>query len=408
MLADDAGEVQAIAAEQGLIDPAKIAQETGRSLRPQPFDPSTPTSAVPGAYGVPVLVDQRLVNQPDIALATEQLGSYVKASSADLVAEHNETYLVAFTLPLSAEPTDGGAADDRSRIEASVADLTDLRMQQRLDETLHIPPLPDAARRIITLRADPDFEISALVAIIENDPSMAARIMGWANSAFYNVETPARSIADAVMRVLGFDTASSMALGLALGETLRLPKAHVQGLPPYWLEAVFTAATMEALARRMASKDRPNLGLCYLTGLLANFGTLVVGHVFPPQYQMICALQEANRHLPRTQVDEHVIKVPRELIAAALLEAWGLPTAVSESVRFQYASDYAGPNATFVRLTQVARRTLANLGLGDYPAGPVDDPTLDQLGLEPADVTEVADQVSESESQLEAVAQAYA
>jgi len=136
------------------------------------------------------------------------------------------------------------------RIDSTVSRFTGRRIQQRLDQTLHIPPLPEAARRIIALQATDDYDLKDLVAIIETDPSITARIMGWANSAFYHVHPPASSIQDAVMRVLGFDTVLSMALGMSLGATLRLPEAHVNGLPPYWLDAVYTAATMEALGNQ--------------------------------------------------------------------------------------------------------------------------------------------------------------
>ena len=407
IMSDDAGAVQVIAHEGGMVDIAALTSSTNRPLKPLPYEPSEPTCAIPGAYDIPVVVDQVLIKNRDVALATTEPGGYVKADNETLTSGYRETHIVPVTKPLSGEPTNGGAVDDRARIEASITSLTELRIQERLDETLQIPPLPEAARKIIALRADPDFEIAALVSIIETDPSMAARIMGWANSAFYHVDPPARSIDDAVMRILGFDTASSMALGLALGESLKLPEAHVRGLPPYWLDAVFTAATMEAFARHIPQQQRPNVCLCYLTGLLANFGTLVLGHVFPPYYQTICELQEANRHIPHTHVDQHVINIPREIIAAALLEAWALPEEVTDAVRFQFANDYKGSNATFVNLLQLARQSLGAQGLNDYPPTHLDEAVPDQLGLSGDEVALVMEQINDSATELDSLAKAY-
>ena len=146
-------------------------------------------------------------------------------------------------------------------------------------------PLPEAARRIIELQADPDFDLSDLVKIIETDPAIATRIMGWANSALYATPTPIKTLTDAIMRVLGFDAVFNMALGFAIGSTLNLPKSEVSGASSYWLDDVYTAATMESSAHQMDPSDRPNPGTCYLVGLLANFGTLIVGHVFPPLFE---------------------------------------------------------------------------------------------------------------------------
>ena len=408
IMSDAAGEVQVIAHEGSLVDVESLAAGTNRPLRALPYELGEPTSAIPGIYDIPVVVDEALIRNQEVALATTEPGGYVKAPSAALTSSHNETHVIPVTKPLCEEPTNGSKANDTARINASVSSLTELRIKQRLDETLHIPPLPEAARKIIALRSDPDFEIADLVTIIENDPSMAARIMGWANSAFFVVDPPARSIADAVMRVLGFDTASSMALGIALGGSLRLPDAHVRGLPPFWLDAVFTAATMEAFARHVPDKQRPNVGLCYLAGLLANFGTLVLGHVFPPHYQTICEFQEANRHLPHTHVDQHVINVPREIMAAALLESWELPVEVTDAVRYQFASDYDGPNGSYVHLLQLARQSLGAQGLTDFPTVPVNDQILGQLGLDGEDVASVMQQINDSTEELDSMAQSYA
>lgn len=96
---------------------------------------------------------------------------------------------------------------------------------------------------------------------------------------------------------------------LAIGSTLNLPKSEVSGASPYWLDAVYTAATMELLAHQMDPKDRPNPDTCYLVGLLANFGTLIVGHMFPPQYESICRIQEPKL----TRVAETVISAKQDL-----------------------------------------------------------------------------------------------
>ncbi len=80
-----------------------------------------------------------------------------------------------------------------------------------------------------TLQADPYYDLRELTRIIETDPSIAARIMGWANSSFHNAKPQAKSIEDAVVRILGADTAMSMALGIAIGKACayRVPTSVV-------------------------------------------------------------------------------------------------------------------------------------------------------------------------------------
>jgi HD-like signal output (HDOD) protein len=153
------------------------------------------------------------------------------------------------------------------------------------------------------------------------------------------------------------------------------------------LEALLTASSLEALASTSRLLGAPSPSDVYLLGLLANFGTLVVGHVFPQHYEKICRLQEANRHLSHAHMDQHVLRLPREIIAAALLESWDLPGSVTEPIRFQFVPSYAGEHDLRLQFLRLARDLLANEGLVEHQDGslPVADPEvlgISQRGLE--------------------------
>ncbi|MFB3103988.1 MAG: HDOD domain-containing protein, partial [Pseudomonadales bacterium] len=389
-----------IVPELALFDIQALQRITKTELRAEPCEVAETTSAVPGFYDLPVIVDETLLGRNDLALTTAEPGAYLQTNGSDLLNGYFETRTGQLTISLSGEQIQSSRADDVSLITEAVNNFTELRIQKRLDETLQIPPLPESAQRIITLQADPNYSLGELVGIIETDPSIAARIMGWANSAFHSAKPSAKSIEDAVVRILGADTAMSMALGIAIGESLRLPRSYVGGLPPFWLDTVFCAATMEAFARHIPARQRPIIGLCYLSGLLANFGTLVLGHVFAPYFATICALQEANRHLPHTFIDQQVLQLPREVVASALLELWALPQEVSDAVRFQYATDYEGNNATYVNLLSLVRKTLGAQGLNDCPASPLDEAAAASLGLDWEVLSGVAELMNESRDDL--------
>lgn len=407
IMCDSQGEVQVVAPEVGLIEHGRLNQTLQRQLRARMYDLEECTSAVPGDYRLPVVVDQCLIQKSELALAGAIPGEYFRIRGEALAQQSFETRIFPFTAPVQLDQPSGSRDADRIRIDAAVSRFTERRIQQRLDQTLHIPPLPEAARRIIALQATDDYDLKDLVAIIETDPSIAARIMGWANSAFYHVNPPANSIDDAVMRVLGFDTVLSMALGMSLGASLRLPESHVNGLPSYWLDAVYTAATMEALARQVPAGQRPERGLCYLAGLLANFGTLVLGHVFPPQYREICLLQEVNRHLPHLHADTHILGVGREVLASALLEQWELPEPICDAIRFQHAADYRGANATYVNLLRVARQALGNQGITDLPPAELLPAVEDaRLGISEVQLDSVVTLIRDSRDQLDGLAAA--
>ncbi len=394
---DDKGQMQIIAPEQALVDPEPIRQSTSRNLRSVPAAEDVGVSAIPGVYGLPTVVHSALKARPLLALATEIPGHYVRASGAELsrMCASHASFEAEFCETLRTTPAD--TAHDHDDILRAVETFTTRRIEARLDETLHIPPLPETARRIISLQQETSYDLEDLVQIVEADPAVAARIMGWANSAFYGNNTPSKSINDAIMRVLGFDMVFNMALGMAIGASLGLPKSHVSGTSPYWLDAVYNAATMEALARHCNSDTRLDKGTAYLIGLLANFGTLVVGHVFPPQYDTICRLQEANPQLPVTSIDQHVLMVNREVIAATLLELWDMPDEITTTLRYQYVRDYAGPHRTYVRLQQLAH-DLLQLGPDNLTQVHLDE--AHDLGIDETGLLEVGGVVRNSQQEL--------
>lgn len=345
-----------------------------------------------------IRLDRGVFEAPLIRLYAGDQGADVIMAPRDIPA----TGTIDCALDL---PDDPGSDNEYERIERAVSTFTGRRLLARLDETLEIPPLPAAAQRILALKSNPDYSLQALVRVVETDPSIAARVMSWACSAFYAANPAPRSLSDAIMRVLGFDLVMNMALGLALAGSLRLPAHQVRGAPPFWTEAVFTAAAMEALARRGDAQVRANTGLCYLTGLLANYGTLVIGHVFPPQYQHICLLQEANPQLPVRAIDEHVLSLSRETLSAQLLELWGLPDLITRAIRHQHDHAYDGAGFRETRLLQTARSLL---GYGGGSGAMLAEDQLMEMGLRSDDLSAVSTLLVDSRDALDGLARAVA
>ena len=408
LVTGDSGRLHVIAAERDYLNVTELERWLGGRLAVESLNPLSSVAAVPGYYDIATVADRSLTDAPELALATDHPGAYVRCSGAQLLELDPGLSVGTFCENVRTlyEPD----AAPMEAIHDCVSKFTEKRIQSRLDETLSIPPLPDAARRIIALKSDPNYDLSDLVQIIETDPSLAARILGWANSGFYNANPPARTIDDAVMRVLGFDLVMNMALGLSLGATLNLPSNEVRGVSGFWLTSIFSAAAMEALARATVTEQRPDPGTAYLSGLLASFGTLVLGHVFPPQYAEICQQQEANRHLPNSFVDQRVLGLPRHVLASALLESWGIPDEICDTVRFQHhavaGADYQGTSRTYVDLLRVVQHLMAADGIGDYPPGPVPEQATERLGVSESTLVAIRDSLNESRAEIDDLARA--
>lgn len=290
--------------------------------------------------------------------------------------------------------------NDEQVITKAVERFTTLRIQQRLEDTLGLPSLPASMKKLVELRSDPSAGIDDLVPIVRVDPSLAAQVMSWAASPYYAAPGDVHSVEDAVIRVLGFDLVLNLALGVAMGKVLKVPEDTPRDGIPFWQQSVYTAAMSELLCKKMPGEIRPKPGMIYLSGLLQNFGYLVLAHLFPPHFSLLSRYIEANPHMSLEYVEKQVLNVTREQIGAWLLNNWSLPKVVSDAVRHHNDLSYNGSASHEAKLLYVANRTLREHGLADGPIEAISDGVLDELQIRREDVQAAAALVVENQDDL--------
>jgi HD-like signal output (HDOD) protein/prolyl-tRNA editing enzyme YbaK/EbsC (Cys-tRNA(Pro) deacylase) len=377
------------------IETYNLCQNSGFSSLP----------GLPFIAGLPTVIDKTLLAHNQIALECGDgenailipVESYRRLLSDSIVGE--------FSIPLNGlAKSQLDTAHDLDDITKAVASFTQLRIKQRLEETLDFPPLPDTAQRIIKLRVNPYANINDLVDIVETDAPLAAQVVSWAASPYYAAPGKIQSIHDAIVRVLGFDLVLNLSLGLALGNMLQMPKDAAKGFSPYWLQSVYTATTMEGLVNAIPAKKRPTVGIAYLSGLLHNFGYLLLAEVFPPHFSNYCRQQEANPRLNHAYIERNLLGITRDQISAWLMQVWTMPTEVVTAMRFQNEADYAGEDSAYANLLFITSRLLRQRGIGDAPLESIPAELYQRLGLDPDKAQEVMDGIIESENDIREMA----
>ncbi|WP_439860474.1 HDOD domain-containing protein [Pseudomonas sp. MBLB4136] len=415
VLLDDAvGALLVLYPQSQLLDLNRLAELTGRKLaavKPERLERMLAKHelcelpGLPPLTSSPCLYDERLLQEPKLYVASGQPGVLLEIASEAFKGLLSKASAARFGEPLSnIRPNLDRPDDDREEISQAVQAFTARRIQQRLEETIEIPPLPQTAQRIIKLRVDPDATVDDITGVVETDPALAAQVVSWAASPYYAAPGKIRSVEDAIVRVLGFDLVINLALGLALGKTLSLPKDQPQQATPYWQQAIYSAAVIEGLTRAMPRAQRPEAGLTYLAGLLHNFGYLVLAHVFPPHFSLICRHLEVNPHLSPGYIEQHLLGISREQIGAWLMRYWDMPEELASALRFQHDPDYTGPHAAYSNLVCLAVRLLRNRGIGAGPQGEIPQQLLDALGLSRDRAEEAVDKVLAAEVALRELA----
>ncbi|TCD22414.1 HDOD domain-containing protein [Pseudomonas sp. IC_126] len=415
ILVDDAiGALLVLYPRDHLLDLPRLVELTGRQLvavKPERLTRMLSKHdlqvlpGLPPLTSSPCLYEERLLEQPELMIESGQPGLLLALSSGDFKQLLSKASAGRFAVPLSEIRLNLDRPEqDSAEITQAVQSFTARRIQKRLEETIEIPPLAQTAQKIIKLRVDPDATVDDITGVVETDPALAAQVVSWAASPYYAAPGKIRSVEDAIVRVLGFDLVINLALGLALGKTLSLPKDQPQQATPYWQQAIYTAAVIEGLNRAIPRVQRPEAGISYLAGLLHNFGYLVLAHVFPPHFSLICRHLEVNPHLSHSVIEKHLLGITHEQIGAWLMRYWGMPDELSTALRFQHDPLYQGEHAAHANLVCLAIRLLRNRGIGSGAYSEIPQELFDRLGLSREKANDVVNKVLDAEVALRALA----
>ena len=393
-LADHTGKLQVIFPLDSMLDMSSLSRLTKRRFDPVSNyniegDPliKTPHCAT--------IIDDAVLEATTIEIRFSAQQSYRSLSVEDFKARFAGPLTRYESIAIPVRQISRPAAhltDDTEQMLLALGKFQALRLQQRLEETLEIPPLPASSHRIIQLCSNEHAGTDELSEVISLDPSLSAQVISWAASPYYGVRGDIDSVEEAIIRVLGFDMVMNLALGLSMGNAFQLPQNGPRHYQDFWLSAVSHAVLMEALVKSMPSGQRPRLGHAYLAGLLHNFGYLAIAVMLPPHFSVLSRYIEANAHLSADIVEMQTLHFTKEQLGAWLLKHWNLPESIYTAIRYSRDPLYDQQHCQLAKLLNICHQLFA----GDTPATEL----LAEVGLSEAEALHCHQKVMSSSSEL--------
>ena len=279
--------------------------------------------------------------------------------------------------------------------------FTRKRVEALLEDVQGLPAMPEMAQRILHVAGDADSTAQDLAKVIEVDPSLSAQIISYATSAFYGYRGDITSVRDAISRVLGFELVANIAVGISLGTTFKVPAEGPIGLSAFWRHAVYTSALAERLCKAVPRDRQVRPGVAYLSGLLHDFGYLVLGHILPTAFGALNQAIAANPTLNVTVVESLILGMSHTEIGARLLLLWKLPDEAVVAARYHHTPDYRAEDAVYAHLVSLAESLLHTEGvISDADATP-NDITHALLGLDDAALAKAAQPILDACAELD-------
>ena len=225
-------------------------------------------------------------------------------------------------------------------------------LQERIAELRALPPMPRIAREIMAALEAEDLSYTRLGAVIGQDPTLTAKIMGIANSAYFARALPVCSI-DQAIATIGLRRVKTLALGLSLILRFNPARCPPFDLARYWYDAAATAWAAEQLAARI---DRPCVTppCAQLAGLLRNTGLPALAQIAAEEMAEAFAYAVKDPHIGLDEFEQALLGLDHHEAGAILLQEWGLPPGMITVARHVADPHYGGEYRDFVRLIATA------------------------------------------------------
>jgi HD-like signal output (HDOD) protein len=250
--------------------------------------------------------------------------------------------------------------------------LSDESLRRSIGNIDKLPSPPLLYYELMNSIARTDASPLRIASIIEQDPSMTAKILQLVNSAYFATTRHIGRIDHAVV-YLGMDLIKNLALTAQIFGSLT--KASNAGVS-------FEHEQRHAvLVARVASRllPDPEYASCAFTaGLLHDLGNLILSMTMPQAYGAVVeSARMSNR--PTYQVEFEMLGVTHAQAGAYLLGLWGLPYPVVEAVAYHHSPDLAGERVFDVPTAMSLADKLVDHQMG-IPAE-IDVDHLERLGV---------------------------
>jgi putative nucleotidyltransferase with HDIG domain len=268
-----------------------------------------------------------------------------------------------------------------------------------------LPTLPAVIPKLLSLMDNPKSSAADVTEIISHDPSLTAKLLKVANSAYYGFPAKISDLKHAVA-LLGFNLVKSLAI--SIGVIKNFPRGNqsayfsASGL---WLHSLVVAAVMQDMGRRFYPRDE-NHDYLFIIGLLHDLGKVVLDQFFPELFNEVLEKANAGEHIKLHQVEREIIGIDHCEVSAMLLTRWKFPQKIVQPIAGHHRQEVLkGESPKDVILLRIANVIAQEFGLGkdgNSMPNPLRPGDLESVGADDEDLLIIKTGLQEKREDLEA------
>lgn len=256
----------------------------------------------------------------------------------------------------------------------------DASIEKHFEKLGTLCSLPSIVQNVIQVAEDASSDADDLLAVIEQDPAVAAKVMQVVNSAYCGLRNPVGDLKVAVT-LLGIDRIRSLALTVSMGE-LFSRDTPVGRLDPVrlWDHSVCVATVCRLIAQHGADCHPEE---AYLAGLLHDIGLLFINEHLASLAPRVLAQCAAGASLPTSE--RRVLAFDHAQLGAYVAWRSNFPERLVQAIDHHHATQECPPEGqALARVVSVANYLATRYGRGSIagrrlPAPP--EGVLEPMGL---------------------------
>jgi putative nucleotidyltransferase with HDIG domain len=264
-------------------------------------------------------------------------------------------------------------------------------VEQFIQEASGLPPIPQTAQKALALIRDPETNAIDLAGVLASDQVLAARVLRWANSPYYGMESRIVTMKQAIV-VLGMNIIQELVMTCSVSDYLNRP------LPAYglkrgelWHHALGTAVGAQLISRQRHLRIDQE---AYYAGLLGDIGKLI----FENHLHEIDLNGSEWGQRTFLDVERACFGIDHARLGAELARHWQLPENLVTAIAFHHEPQCAPKHRALVAAIHIADISMKVLGIGigvDGVSYPLQQQSLELLGMTWDDLFKLSEQVAQ-------------
>ncbi len=252
-------------------------------------------------------------------------------------------------------------------------------LKKYVEQITELPTVPVVAREILGIVDDKLASVDRLERIIRNDPAICAKVLSVANSVFFRIKEPVRTLDGAIVRI-GFNNVKNIAVGVSLLSVFDDGKRAED----FDYQRIFNhSVTVGFVARLLYGKIQQNITEeIVVNGMLHDLGFLVLNRYFPGDYGRV--LKKVDKGGDLLEAEKAVLGFNHTDIGAWLADKWNLPRSISDTVLRHHSPSLSKRKSRVMAVIHLADYITTRNILGPVrndPGYPLDRSSLDMLGM---------------------------